>query len=462
MTEACSISEGPVGRELLSLAWPILCSAVLTVLDASVNAVWVGRKLGDVALAALSNANLLWIMLFSAAFGLTTAGAVRVGKSLGNGDLDGAKSALAVTVGVSWMVSVGCAVAMELWARALLDCLGTPAQSMKQAVDYIQILLLSLPLGYLYGAVIAGLRAAGDSKIAFQFSCVAVAADIVLNPALIGGVGPLGPLGIRGSAFATVVSQAIGLAGLASHLRRRHHPLSFRLRDLRLLWIDIHTAGMLFRQGAPMAMQFLWGTVEGMLIISLVNRFGPDTTAAYGAVMQVWNLIAMPAAALSVATTSIVAQNIGAGRWYRVRTATRVALIYVICVTSALVALAEMLDSTTFRLFLPAGSPALVIATQINLEATWWLIAYGAYAVWVGVLRAVGVVWVPLAISVCVLAVRFPLTDALLRAWRAEAIWWSFPVSATAIGALAVLHVWLSRRARRSFLRNLQPTRLGT
>lgn len=454
-----SIPQGSTGRDLLSLAWPIFCSAILTVLDAFVNSMWVGRELGDVALAALSNANLLWIVLFSAAFGITMAGGVRIGKSLGKGDLDGAKAAVGATLTVSAVVSVICVAGMETLARPLLECLGTPPPSLEQAVDYLRILLLSLPLSHLYGAVIASLRAAGDSKTAFQFSCVSVAADVVLNPLLILGLGPFPPLGIRGSAFATLISQAMGFVGLVAYLSRQGHILWLRHGDLRVLFPDRDTAGILARQGGPMAMQFLWGTIEGMIIISLVNRFGPDTTAAYGAVMQIWNLIAMPAAALGVAITSVAAQNIGAMRWDLVRTATRLALAYSVAISTVLVALAEALGSRAFQLFLPAGSAGLVITGQINREATWWLIAYGGYAIWVGVLRAVGVVWMPLVISVGVLAVRFAVTDALLEAWRSQAIWWGFPISAAGTVVLAVLHGWLWHRAQRLCP---QPSRLGT
>lgn len=417
---------------------------------------WVGRELGDVALAALTNANLLWIVLFAAAFGVSMAGSVRVAQCVGKGDIEGAKAAIGTSVSISGIVSMLCVALMEILARPLLECLGTPTECLRQAVDYLRILLLSVPLSYIYSAVIGALRGAGDSKTALRVSCALIATDVLLNPCFIRGLGPLPALGIVGPAVATLISQAIGVGGLVGHLYWKHHGLCLHYSDRRLVWADRSGAWITLRQSGPMAVQFLWTTVESMLIISLVNRFGADTTAAYGVVIQIWNVIAMPAGALGVAVTSMVAQNIGAMRWDRVKRTTCLGLAYGATGSALLVILAEVLGWVPFRLFLPAGSPALVIAGQINHEATWSLVIYGAYSVWVGVLRATGVVWVPLLISVSVLAVRFPLTDALLSEWHARAIWLGFPASAAATGALAVLHGWLSHRAR------VQPQALGT
>jgi len=117
-----------------------------------------------------------------------------------------------------------------------------------------------------------------------------------------------------------------------------------------------------------------------------------------------------------------------------------------------LVGVAEFLDKRAFGIFLRPGSPGLIFAGEINREATWSLICLGAYTVWVGVLRATGIVWTPLFISAGVLAVRFPVTSALLDSWHANAIWWSFPASTATAGALAVLHALFGARARRALL----------
>jgi putative MATE family efflux protein len=436
-TRALAAEEG--GRELLSLAWPILCSEVLALLDTSVNMMWVGRELGDVGVAALSNANLLWMLLSAGAFGLSMGGAVRIGRSLGGGDVRGAKAALGTVTSASVILSIACALPMIVWARALVDCLGTPEPSALQAVAYLRPLLLSVPFTYLSGVIVAALQAAGDSRKGFYLSVACVGMDAALNPIFIGGLGPLSPLGIAGSALSTLISQAVGLAGLLCMLYGSDHALCLHRPDLGLLRVGRkHALDFLF-QGGPMAALVLWGSLEEILMISLVNRFGTDTTAAYGATIQLWNFILMPAAALGLATTVIVARNIGAGRWDQVRKTTRLGLTCGVLATGALVVLVEGLGRWAYEVFLPAGSPALAVAQEINRDATWSLVFLGAYAVWVGALRAMGAVWMPLGISASILAVRFPVTATVAGRTRPGAIWWSFPASAIITAGLAAL-----------------------
>lgn len=444
---AGSFTETPIGSALISLSWPILCSGIAEVVDSSINAVWVGHELGDVSLAALSNANLIWALLFVAAFGVSMAGTVGIGRSLGRGDIRGAKTVVGAMVGASVAVSILGVVPMIVWARPLLECLGTPGAAVPQAVEYLRILLLSVPAIYLNAAVLATLQAAGNSRIGFYLAAAGVVIDATLNPLLIIGVPPFPALGIAGAALATFASQMIRLIALLTQVYRARHPLRLLPQDLSTLHVDWMRTAALLRDASPMAAQVLWILIEDMLMISLVNRFGADVTAAYGAVVQLWNIILMPAAALGVAITAIVAQNIGAQRWDRVRTVTRLGLTYSLLATTALVVMAEILGAHTWRIFLRAGSPSIAVATEINREATWSLVLLGGYVVWIGVLRATGAVWAPLAISAGVLAVRFPVTAFLLGRWQTQAIWWSFPASAAAITILAALHAHLGPRS---------------
>lgn len=439
MTGDCLGDTESVGRELIALAWPILCSGLLGVLDASVNVMWVGKELGEVGVAALTNANLVWILLFAAAFGLSLAGAVWIGRSLGGGDLEGAKVALGTMVSASGLLTLVCVPPLMIWAHALLGCLGTPRDSLPEGVTYLRTLLLSVPLTCLNWAVISALQAAGDSKPGLYLMIGSLVLDAALNPILIVGVGVLPALGIEGSALATLASQAIGLGALLSLLYGTDHVLCLRRTEVGLLRIDWKRVIALFRQGGPMAVQFLWASIEEMVIISLVNRFGTDITAAYGAMIQIWNFISIPAVAIGGAVTTVIARNVGAGRWDRVRKSARLALAYGVLATGVLAALVELFGSWAYGLFLPGSSASLAFAGEINREATWSLVFLAGYTIWVGVLRAIGSVWTSLGISAAVLAVRFPVTAILAGHSHPQVIWWSFPASAATTVALAGL-----------------------
>src|ERR1700761_7638053 len=127
---------------------------------------------------------------------------------------------------------------------------------------------------------------------------LSVGIDIALNPVFIFGFGPIPRLGIAGSALATFIAQAASLVALIRHLYPRNHLLCLHKEEPRDLRLDWAVVGTLVKKGIPMSAQMLVLSLSGVLMITLVNRFGVDTTAAFGAGMQLWNYIQMPAFAV--------------------------------------------------------------------------------------------------------------------------------------------------------------------
>jgi putative MATE family efflux protein len=293
----------------------------------------------------------------------------------------------------------------------------------------------------MYAFVMAVLRGAGDSKTPFYFMLLSVGIDIGLNPVFIFGAGPIPRLGIAGSALATFVAQAVSLIALIRHLYRRHHILCLHRRELHYLRVDRAVVATLVRKGIPMSAQMLVLSLSGVLMITLVNRFGVDTTAAYGAALQIWNYILMPAFAVGMAVSAMTAQNVGAGKWERVAHIARVGVLYSVALTGSIVLLIEVLNTRVFGLFLPTGSAALAIASHMNRIVTPSFIFFGISLTLFGVVRATGAVVAPLIVlTVALLGVRFPFAVALLPRYQVDAIWWSFPVSSALAAVLALLY----------------------
>jgi Na+-driven multidrug efflux pump len=208
-----------------------------------------------------------------------------------------------------------------------------------------------------------------------------------------------------------------------------------------LLRLDWPVIGTLIRKGIPMSAQMLVLSLSGILMISIVNRFGVDTAAAYGATIQLWNYIQMPAFAVGMGVSSMAAQNVGARKWDRVAAIARVGLIYATVLTAAATVLLEILNTRAYSLYLQEGSAAMTAAVQINRIATPSFIFFGITLVLFGVVRATGAVMAPLvALIVSLLAVRVPLAQFLADHIGAGALWWSFPLSSAFASLLAVLY----------------------
>ena len=426
---------------MVQFALPILYANVLQSLNASINSIWVGRFLGEAALTATSNANVVMFLLIGIAFGIAMAATILIGQRIGANDIRGAKHAVGTSATFFAGISVLMAIAGLTLSAAMLTAMKTPLPSMPLAIAYMRVIFCALPSLYMYAFVMAVLRAAGDSKTPFYFMLLSVGLDIGLNPLFIFGLGPVPRLGIAGSAFATFIAQTVSLTAMLRHLYRRRHLLCLYGEELKFLRIEWRLAAALLRKGLPMSGQITVMSLSGVLMISLVNRFGVDTTAAFGAALQIWNYLQMPAFAVSQAVSAMAAQNVGANKWDRVNRIAAVGVAFSIIITGSVILVVEILGAPTFSPFLPAGSAALAIAAHLNHIATPSYLFFAVALALFATVRSTGAVMLPLAImTVALLLVRFPLAGALLSRFQADAIWWSYPISSALAAILAALY----------------------
>src|SRR3569833_2096789 len=385
-----SLTEGSISSGMLRFALPILLAIVLQSLNGSVNSIWVGRFLGEAALTATTNANTVMFLLIGAVFGFVLLVLFLFGFCFGANDIPEAKRVVGTSATFFAAISVVMAIAGLLFSEPLLVLMSTPPASLALAVSYMRVIFLALPFIYMYAFVGSVLRGAGDSKTPFYFMLLSVAIDIGLNPLFFFGWGPIPALGIAGSALATFVAQLVALIALMMHLYRRRHPLVLHKEETRHLSIDWTIVGTLVKKGIPMCAQMLVVSLSAVLMIALVNNFGVDTGAAYGAAMQLWNYIMMPPFAVGMAVSAMAAQNVGAQKWDRVNAIARVGVMFSVMITGTIVLLIELLDTHAFQIFLPSGSVALQIATHLNHVVTWSYIFFGVSMVLFGVVRAAG------------------------------------------------------------------------
>ena len=423
------LTSGPITSTLLIFALPVLGSNVLQSLNGSVNAVLVGRILGETALAATSNANLVLFLLLGTMFGFGMAATILVAQSVGARDLAGAKKIVGTSATFFVAISVIFAVAGWFFVDAILNLLRTPPDALPLARSYLRIIFVAVPAMNLLGFVMTILRGAGDSRTPFYFMALAVLLDIVLNPLLILGVGPLPALGIAGSALATLVGQLIAVVAILVLLYARKHPLRIAGADLALFRPDPALLRIVVAKGVPMALQMIVISATALVLMGIVNSHGSQTAAAYGIAAQLWTYIQMPALAIGAAVSSMVAQNVGASRWDRIGRITASGVGFNLVLTGALVALLYLFDRAVLGLFLAGDSEAVGQAVHINRLASWSFILFGVTIVLFATVRATGAVTPPLVILVIsLLFIRTGFAYGLTDRLGADAIWWSFPV----------------------------------
>ena len=224
-------------------------------------------------------------------------------------------------------------------------------------------------------------------------------------------------------------------------LRYKRHALWISRGERRLYRPDWQIVRALVTKGVPMSVQMVLISAAMIAMMTMVNQHGTDTTAAYGAALQLWTYVQMPAMAIGAACSSMAAQNVGAGRWDRVGEVTKRGVAFNFLLTGALIAPLILLDRYTLALFLPDGSAALEIARHLNHIAVWSFLFFGVTFVLAGVIRATGAVMPPLLIlGFALWGVRVPFAEILQPHIGVDAIWWSFPVSALVSMLLSIAY----------------------
>lgn len=434
-------TNGPIGSTLILFALPVLGSNILQSLNGTANAIWVSHVLGEAALTATSNANQIFFLLLGAVFGISMAANIMIGQAVGAEDESLARRVVGTSTTFFIVLSLAVGLAGYRFTPAILTAMGTPPDAQVDAIAYLRVIFAAMPFVYFFSFVQMAQRGVGDSKTPFFFSLLAVGLDVVLNPLLIMGVGPFPRLGIAGSATATLVSQTFTLGVMLAHLYRKRSILVLRPSEWGLLAPDLRIVRSLVLKGLPMAFQMMVISLAAVTMMTMVNRFGSHTAAAYGAALQVWTYVQMPAMALGAAVSSMAAQNVGAGRMDRVNRVATAGALYSILLTGAPILVIYLADPIILRAFLPADSPSLPIAIHLNRIVLWGFIPFGVAFILSGIVRATGAVWPPLlAMIISLWVVRVPFAELLVPRLGADAIWISFPVGSMTTCLLAAAY----------------------
>ena len=445
------LTQGPITRTLLMFSLPLMGGNLLQSLSGTVNQIWVSHLLGVTAITALSNANIVMMLMMGAIFGVGMAANILVAQAMGAGDPDSVKRVMGTATTFFLGLSMTIALLGGLLSPSILDLMGTPAEARAEAIIYLRIIFASLPFMNFFMFMQMAQRGAGDSVTPFWFLALMLGIDALLNPLLIMGIGPFPKMGIAGSATATLVGNSVSLAGLIMWLYARRSVLMLRRGELYLFKPNVEIMRSLLGRGLPMGLQMIIMSGAQVVMISFVNGFGALTSASYAISMIITGYLQMPTMAIGASVSSMAAQNIGAQRWDRVAMVARSGVISGLVVTGGVAVLLYLFNDQVLSILLPAKSPAIPLAHHINTRVLWGFVLFSITFALSGVVRATGAVWWPMAILVVsMVGIRIPFAALLIPRFGADAIWWSFPLgtlSSAAMTSAYYLHGgW--RRAR--------------
>lgn len=440
--EAAHLVSDSLRATILRVALPAVASSLLMTLFSSVDAFWVGTKIGAAGLAAVST-SLFWIwMIISLAemigVGLTAVAARRYGE---RHPLEAARLAGdALVFGVLLGVVVGFVGGRHL--GALFAIMGTPADVTALGSAYLKTYLVGTPLIYGFFAVDAAFRASGDTRTPFVLLLASVAITLVLDPVLILGIGPFPRMGIAGAAIATITTRgAACVMGLTIAKRRGL---------LRLGRVKLESIVAVCRVGLPTAVTGMTFSFIYVILTRTTTRFGTPALAALGIGHRVESWLFMIGVGFGAATAAIVGQNLGAGRVDRAEHAGWLATGF--CTLLGVVACAlELVFPRQFAALFTNDLAVIAEAAKYLRIVAVSQLAVCAEIVLEGALGGAGDTVPPMLASTALTASRIPLAAWAANRWGSAGIWWV--ISLTAIGrGLAMTGLWRWGRWKRRSL----------
>jgi putative MATE family efflux protein len=429
-----------------------MLSNILQAMFGTVNGIYLGQMIGVDALAAVSIFFPVMFFFISFIIGLGAGSSVLIGQAWGARATGKVKAIAATTLTLALLGGCVIAVGGGLFARDLMIALATPANVLDTATAYARIMMIMMPATFTFVLATSMMRGVGDTVTPLWALAFSTLIGLAVTPALIRGWFGLPQLGVASAAIASAISSISTLLWLGFYMRRANHPLAPDAVFFSAMRFNPELLGKVLRIGLPTAIQLVVMSLAEIVLLGIVNRFGSDATAAYGAVNQVLSYVQFPAISIAITASIFAAQAIGAGHTDRIGAIVRTGMLLNLILTGGLVALGYLLSRIVIGLFI-TSTEVRDLAQTLLFIVLWSTVPFGMSGVFSATMRASGTVFVPTLLSIlAIVAVEVPVAVVFSRRIGIEGVWIAYPAAFCTMMVLQMtfyMLVWRKREIKR-------------
>ena len=416
------IQEKPL-KALLKFVMPMIIGNLFQQFYTMVDSVVVGRFVGEQALAAVGASYSLTTVFISIAIGGGVGASVITSQYFGARQYEKMKTSVVTALTTFAVLSLALGSFGLFFSRQIMVWLNTPAQALPQAAEYLRIYFLGLPFLFMYNILSSMFNALGKSRIPLYLLIFSSVFNMILDVILVRSAG----LGVAGVAWATLIAQGISAAcSFVIFLRE--------MKRYGKSWqgglFDRDEFSNMTRIALPSILQQSTVSIGMMLVQSVVNSFGAEMLAGFSAGMRVESICVVPMAAMGNAMSSYTAQNLGAGKYDRIRQGYRMGYAIVFSVAAALCLWLEACSKPLIGMFL--GDEGSVMAFETGTGYLrfigWFFALIGLKMITDGVLRGAGDMKMFTVANMVNLAIRVAIAVTCAPRWGISFIWMAVPV----------------------------------
>ena len=379
---------------------PLLIGNVFQQLYSMVDTIIVGRFVGVEALAAVGSTGSMFFLVNGMILGLTSGFGVLVAQKFGAKDEVAIKKAVASNIILTLVLTVFITIIALLVKNPLLRMMNTPDNIFNDASTYITIIFAGIITQALYNMAAGILRALGDSKTPLYFLMVSSIVNVILDLVFIINF----KMGVSGAAYATNIAQGFSAVLCLIYSYKKFQVLRLKKEDFK---VELSYYTKHLKVGVPMGLQFSVTAVGIIIVQSAINVFGSTVIASYTASSKVLQLVMQPATSFGVTIANYSGQNLGAGRFDRIKSGMKI-MNKVSIITSLLSGLVLIFLGKYFvRLFIENPTAEIFTYSQLvfNYSAVFF-IPLGFIFVYRNVLQGMGESFMPMMAGVLELIAR--------------------------------------------------------
>lgn len=416
-----NFTEGPIGRQLISFAMPIILGNFFMQFYQIVDSVIVGQFLGKEALAAVGASMPVVFAVVAIVIGIGSGASVVISQYFGaqqNEKVRITSDTLHVVLLVAGFII---ALIGIFFSEYIFRAIALPEELIAQASTYLSVYLGGVFLLFGFNSIAAILRGIGDSKTPLYFLLASAIINIGLDYLFIVTF----KWGIAGAAWATIIAEGMAYFGAIVYINKKIPILHINLLHLKF---DKKIFRQCINYGLPTGIQQSFVAFGGLALTTIANRFGTDVIAGYTAGIRIDNLAVIPAMNFGTALTSFVGQNIGAGRIDRVQKGLWISLLYssIICMV---ITLGIVLFGNNILAMFTNDVKVIEIGVEYLVIISSFYLLFNGMFIFNGMLRGAGAVVAPMLITIVALwGIRIPVAMALSESVGEVGIWWSIPI----------------------------------
>lgn len=440
MESRIDLTEGRIAEKLVKLAVPIMATSFIQMAYNLTDMLWVG-KAGSDALAAVGTAGFFSQLAVALAMICKVGAEIKVAQSVGRKDERATKKYVTASLQMIIIASIIMGLIILSFKSKFIGFFGLESKEVvSMAESYLSIIAMGMVITNLMPVFTAIFNGSGNSKAPFIINTVGLVFNMVLDPILIFGLGPIPKLGVLGAALATIGSQAIVVTCFIFFMiRSKEKYLKINL----LSKIDFEAVAGLCKLGLPAGIQSGLFTVFSILIARIIAGWGEVPIAAQKVGCQIEAITWMTAGGFSTALSSFVGQNYGAGKFDRIKKGYKATIMIAGVVGIFATLLLVLGGEWIFSLFI--NEPDAIFVGKDYLKIMGYTQLFMCLEITtVGVFNGLGRTTIPAAVSIILTGARIPMAIVLSRPelLGLNGVWWSISISMVLKGVTIVSILW--------------------